>query len=473
MLRAKTTKSTSRPTKDWPAPDVVKDWDLASEVRCPESDINTAVRFNLAEDGTREVTAVAHESDLVSSILTPVLNTIFKHVVQRWFWKTADMHMEYPVEQGVIPDGLIFPTFESEAPVLPLEAKHPFAYAPRSESLAENWSQVPKGAPKGSRPERDLASSPIRQIYTYMCLGKTGYGVLTTYQKSWFLRRSLVQTGRAKQMSVLDISKPFYPDSSTPTLAQVYVYVIWLALQPDGKLEIPENAKPYVEKIRTQQKKAILKGKETRARNKEEEDPEEDEEMNEEGHEGAKDGILPLDEIDVTFKPMESYGRLQHGVAHRMDVHGYDSVMKLVDAYKDPAGADLLRHEENTYMALKDLWGLALPSLVGSGRVSLGREMLAITYEGKSLDRIDNVLTEKQLTTLKEKARASLAKLHERGYLHGDIAARNIVYDSGRDTVRLIDLGLAAKAESPAEHEAELQQLDDVFEELLEKSHGV
>lgn len=123
-------------------------------------------------------------------------------------------------------------------------------------------------------------------------------------------------------------------------------------------------------------------------------------------------------------------------------------------------------------MALKDLWGVALPSLVGSGRVSLGRDMLAITYEGRSLDRINTVFTENQLKTLREKARASLMKLHERGFLHGDIAARNIVYDSERDAVRLIDLGLAEKDGTSAKYRAELEQIDDIFENFVESSHG-
>ena len=477
MLKRKTAKSSSRTTTGWPKPDEVKDWKLASEVRCPVSDINTTERFVLAKDGLRRVGAVAHEADLVSSILTPVLNTVFKHGVQDWFCSTADLHMEYPVKQGVIPDGLIFPTFDSDAPVLALEAKHPFAYEPRSngQSLADQWNK----APPGSKPEKLHSSSPIRQVYTYMCLGETTYGVLTTYQKTWFLRRSLVQV-KGEQKSVLEISEPFYPESTKPTLAQAYVYVVWLALQPGGKLVTPESAKEYVDEIKTKQKKAIKKGKQTRANNnrdkEEQEDEDEDEEdedeedEDEEGHEGAdgaaKDGTLPLDEIHVTFKPTESYGPLQHGVAHRMDVHGYDAVMKLVDAYKDPAGADLLRHEEKTYMELKDLWSTVLPSLVGSGRVSLGREMLAITYEGQSLDRVGDVFTQEQLKTLKRKARESLAKLHERGYLHGDVAARNIVYDSKRDSVKLIDLGLSSKAGSSSDYQDELRQIDDVFDNL-------
>ena len=64
-------------------------------------------------------------------------------------------------------------------------------------------------------------------------------------------------------------------------------------------------------------------------------------------------------------------------------------------------------------MALLGLWDDANPSLVCSGPVSLGREMLAITYEGKSFDACSPPST---VDKAERKARTALAAVHEHGF---------------------------------------------------------
>jgi tRNA A-37 threonylcarbamoyl transferase component Bud32 len=99
--------------------------------------------------------------------------------------------------------------------------------------------------------------------------------------------------------------------------------------------------------------------------------------------------------------------------------------------------------------------------------VSLGREMLAITYEGKSLDRcIATSTTPSAVEDVKRKARRALAALHNHGVVHGDIALRNIVRDEATGSVKLIDLGSMYKPEDQSAFSSESAHLEQVLMEL-------
>ena len=165
-----------------------------------------------------------------------------------------------------------------------------------------------------------------------------------------------------------------------------------------------------------------------------------------------------MDEIECTLEPKETYGPLNHGVAHRIDIHGHDSVIKLVDSNKDSEGAALLQNEGEVYEALQSLWGVAIPTLVFNGPISYGREALAITYEGMSLDESYHTL---KTTDIAANARKSLSAIHRAGYVHGDIAARNLVVDNFGN-VKFIDLGQSHRSSSPLSFEMEMRALDDL-----------
>jgi hypothetical protein len=280
----------------------------------------------------------------------------------------------------------------------------------------------------------------------------------------------------------LEFSQPLLPTSSKPTLAQAIVYVMWLALQPCDPLKMPVSAADYVEKIKTANAEAIAAGNKTKqdasrsdgdgarsSSGKQRTSRSRDsgkKSSEQQALAGAADA-LPLQDIDVEFKPIESFPGLNHGVAHRMDVHGYDSVIKLVDANKDREGASILAREAEMYAELRDLWGDAIPSMVCSGPVSLGREMLAITYEGRSLDRtITSATTQSAIEDIRCKARRALTALHNHGVVHGDIALRNIVRDDASGSVKLIDLGNMYKPEDRAAFSSESAQLEQVLMRL-------
>lgn len=445
-------------TDDFPDIDDVQDWGDFNVV-CPIDDIMTTKPFDLKECVWKEFKmSLSNEAALVQSVITPVFSLTLRHGVQGWVYPDADMHLEYPVTEakGLIPDGLIFEVNEMK-PVLAIEAKHPVVYDPKHLSMRVQWL---RGNRKG---EKFLQSSPLKQIHCYMLVLKHRYGILTTYNKTWFLKRE-VNDGKG----ILYVSRAFFPDSTDPTLGQAFVYMNYLAFK-DGTLEaLPESAKKYITSVTTKTKmKQANKLIEERMNEKlaERSDRQENEgSLSSSG--AALDDELPLESIDVQFQPIEAFGPLNHGVAYRMDVHGYDSVMKIVDVNKDHVGAEMFEKEVENYMALQELWGLAMPKLVGDGPISMGRRMITVTYEGKSLQQLIKEKGESDLQILKKdiakKAEDALKAIHDRGYVHGDIAARNITYNSNGE-VKIIDFSMAFKSTDQEDFSNEMDKLKQLF----------
>ena len=107
--------------------------------------------------------------------------------------------------------------------------------------------------------------------------------------------------------------------------------------------------------------------------------------------------------MSCEFKPIESF-EVEHGVVHRMNVHDYDAIVKLVDSVKDAIGTEEWANEKiQAYKNAGSLCGDVLPSLLYEGDVNLGRKSLIVTYEGKALESPD--------FTLKEKAKNALQKI--------------------------------------------------------------
>jgi hypothetical protein len=305
--------------------------------------------------------------------------------------------------------------------------------------------------------------SPLTQIFVYSCAMQSRYCVLTTGQYTWFIQR---------RDADLDISRGFQPSDTNPSLAQAWVTFVNLAVTNREKVPSPEHAKQFVTMLVGKRDKSAKQGAATRARNKAKK------QASSCGGSSTCDGgasdstQLPLESISCDFSPTESYGPLNHGVAYRNRIHGFDSVIKIVDASKDSDGEAGLEREADMYEELSDLWGKTIPSMVFSGPISLGRYSLATTYEGKSLD--DPLLDVRMgRNELKRKACDALKTLHQHGMLHGDVALRNVVVDPATKSVKLIDLGSATEVGSDKNKMAtEMRTLSELVDKRLgEKEH--
>jgi len=81
-------------------------------------------------------------------------------------------------------------------------------------------------------------SNSITQIFGYMAHNKRRYGVLSTYDKTWFLQRPENDTG------ALFISDAVACEDASPTLLRCFAYIMSLARQNDSDCPFPSPSSP-------------------------------------------------------------------------------------------------------------------------------------------------------------------------------------------------------------------------------------
>ncbi|PBK71298.1 hypothetical protein ARMSODRAFT_973750 [Armillaria solidipes] len=115
--------------------------------------------------------------------------------------------------------------------------------------------------------------------------------------------------------------------------------------------------------------------------------------------------------------------------------------------------AEAMEHELQVYKALHRIQGSVIPRLYGCGYVDdwySGRSIPALVLENAG----EKNLTSPDISTLTDDEKLDiidvLGTFHKKGWVHGDIAERNILYSidtNGRKKFRLCDLALAEKWE--------------------------
>jgi len=163
--------------------------------------------------------------------------------------------------------------------------------------------------------------SPILQVYQYGCENESKYLILSTGLYTWFLVRS-VEDGKER---ILKISQTFVADQEVPcSLAQAFVCFILMALEDKNKkVPIPRSANSAAG-IRTSQQ--MKKKKQDKEDKRSDSGNKRKSLVRKEGG-GVVEVLLPLDEVDFEFNPIETY-HAQHGVAHRIVVNDLDCVVK-------------------------------------------------------------------------------------------------------------------------------------------------
>jgi len=104
-----------------------------------------------------------------------------------------------------------------------------------------------------------------------------------------------------------------------------------------------------------------------------------------------------------------------------------------------------LAHEVEVYESLRTLQGRVIPRVLFGGHARFDRLALVLTVEGVTLydDRGADAARRLGRKAFTSAALDVLSELHRAGYLHGDIALRNVVVDPETLQVKLIDLGRA------------------------------
>jgi tRNA A-37 threonylcarbamoyl transferase component Bud32 len=106
------------------------------------------------------------------------------------------------------------------------------------------------------------------------------------------------------------------------------------------------------------------------------------------------------------------------------------------------------------YAALRDLQGDAIPKLYGYYGVWGILHILALEPVGHAISE-DRVIT----TTLRDKIKSALGRIHSAGYIHGDVARRNFCERDNK--IFVVDLELSRQSKGDWEKAEEMQSIDE------------
>jgi hypothetical protein len=264
----------------------------------------------------------------------------------------------------------------------------------------------------------------IEQIYGYMTFNDLRYGILTNWTHTWALQR--VETNGRK---TLQCAGPF-SIASQPSILKVFVGMVllaendWFYTSPTPNIPPPSHFFSLTSSAMKEQKKAILLAGKYQVKPT-----------------GQTYELLPLDFrlcdfilssarstetgcIVLTELCQESLGRPPLQV-----------VCKIVDALRYPTPSSMLQTEANNYAALYPLQGVAIPRVCGFYSVWGILHVLVLEPVGEPIQRQQLELT----PGLCQKMKAALGRIHEAGYVHGDISLGNFC-ERGDGMVFVVDL---------------------------------
>lgn len=319
-------------------------------------------------------------------------------------------------------------TKASNSPLLlVIEDKTPWKFKPPSDDLVAiyNGSKCP-----------DHIRSAVRQVYGYMCVNHLVYGALSTYNKTWFMRRNAE--------GHLFISRCFLFTETSPSVLQAFAHVVALACDvascdsppsspeshsnPRGKRRAAddeeEDIDPGQKRKRPEGRAEHGASKQAKASSNAKTQP-----RTSKRNAGAcrpcnvGDGAAVLLITQLPFLRFVAEGRT--GKAYATVVDGTNAVVKVADVSKQPEMREELDLEAAVYARLASLQGRCVPRLLFVGHLWEGLLYgLATEAAGESLAMVG---LENLASSDKEAAMASLAAVHECGVLHNDIRLENIV----------------------------------------------
>ena len=140
------------------------------------------------------------------------------------------------------------------------------------------------------------------------------------------------------------------------------------------------------------------------------------------------------------------------------EFHGKTIALKSTDLTKKPKCLDEFLNEVEIYKVLAKLQGIYIPELLFYGDLANGMSfVMGMTIVGTTLDhhRVNR--------RLKNRAIATLRKVHKYNVLHNDIREENILIDEN-GYVYLIDFGFSIRTDDENKFREEEAQLERLLE---------
>lgn len=240
----------------------------------------------------------------------------------------------------------------------------------------------------------------IKQIYGYMGHNKLQYGVLSTYERTWFLRRPPDNPGK------LFISEVVMNTVTNPTLLQCLVYIMSLARHNPNSSSPPASPLPPVD--------------------------------DERDDDGDSKGILRLEDFGWdSFDVIDVLGNGRCGTVFKAVLRGEKVAFKLCDLWQYPQYEKEMLTKVKTYMSLEQLQGRTIPKLKGAGYTAGGFFAIATEIAGSPIE-VEELSDQERNEIVK-----ALSDIHDHGVLHKDIRPENILIERHRDGFRVMFIDFA------------------------------
>jgi len=141
---------------------------------------------------------------------------------------------------------------------------------------------------------------------------------------------------------------------------------------------------------------------------------------------------------------IKQYPMGQYSISAHTVLFGVDYVAKVMTPKNDSRQYQMdaiasFENEMAVYEELRPLMGIHIPFYLFGGRHMFNDLLIAVSYEGDALSQLPKASITSEI---KHKARAALSAVHEYGVAHNDIRLNNFVVDH-IGAVRVIDFGMA------------------------------
>ena len=261
----------------------------------------------------------------------------------------------------------------------------------------------------------------IKEIYAYMGHNELQYGVLSTYENTWFLRRPQDTPGE------LFISDAVMNSAADPTLLQCFAYVMSLARRsPNSPVPPPASPAPPTEDCKppSEQDEA---SKRSRA------DIERDSEVTQSKQSGEEAELVDFGWDDL--KVIDILGYWRCGKVYKALFRGEEVAYKLCDLWKHPEYKEEFLSEVVTYTILEKLQGRSIPRLKGVGYTAGGFMAFVTEIAGSP------IIVEELSNEERNEIVTALSDIHDHGVLHNNICPENILIQRHCDGFRVMFIG--------------------------------
>lgn len=245
----------------------------------------------------------------------------------------------------------------------------------------------------------------IEQTYVYMTINRHRYGCLTTFDKTWFLRK--VEDPLSEHSSLLHISPVVLCNSNKPiTLTMAWAYLLLkIERSTDWLYSSPHSSAVTSPAVKTSRKCADYNRYTSM----------------------CLDGLMHWKDI---------IGRSQAGAVAVGTFSGLPNVIfKTIDISKTPSGLKQFDYEVQMYKHMESLQGAYIPTLIAYGNLGGLVQVIVLENVGKHV-------TMDQFEARKTDIDFAVQKLHDLNVEHGDLRLPNITIDSNNN-IRIIDFGMS------------------------------